>query len=316
MYFAKHETFYIRDGWLTKGLQTIQDDPRIFLLNESPEILGLGKNMVRALRFWMQATGLTIEEYEGGKRIQTCTHLGKLILEYDPYLELDGTLWLLHHHLISNKEFATTWYWFFNHFVPVRFTKRDFITRLQEWIVLQPVIEREVSKNSLSKDFNCFVRTYLPSEKEKNPEDTIDCPLTALGLIASYVERDDEGNQHTAYQLETGNPSTIHPLVFLYVLLLNQKQKREGARQVDLQSVLRETRNVGRTFNIGVTAFEDLLGQLNDKYPDSRTHLTRTGGLDQLTLPDINADEVLNIFFEEQAMTTEEVRSWSRPLTN
>ena len=62
MGFAKHETFYIREGWLFKGMEAIKKAEagghlNIFLDNDAPERLGIGQNMVRAQRFWMQATG-------------------------------------------------------------------------------------------------------------------------------------------------------------------------------------------------------------------------------------------------------------------
>src|SRR5712691_5041349 len=99
MYFAKHESFYIRDGWLYKGLRATIDDPMIFVSSDAPERLGLGKNMVRALRYWMQATGLTEEFWENRARAQHLTSLGQVILDNDPYLELEGSLWLIHHQL-------------------------------------------------------------------------------------------------------------------------------------------------------------------------------------------------------------------------
>ena len=86
MYFAKHETFHIRDGWLTKGLRTLQQDQRIFFDPEAPEKLGMGKNMVRSLRFWMQATGLTEEVRSDALTVQKPTLLGQLIHDNDPYL--------------------------------------------------------------------------------------------------------------------------------------------------------------------------------------------------------------------------------------
>ncbi len=70
MAFAKHETFYIREGWLFKGMAAIKKAeevgrlPTIFLDDNAPEVLGIGHNMVRALRFWMQATGLAEEKLE------------------------------------------------------------------------------------------------------------------------------------------------------------------------------------------------------------------------------------------------------------
>ena len=67
MPFAKHETFHIREGWLFKGMDAICRDPTIFLAKDASERLGLGKNMVRALRFWMTSTGLA-EEYQEDQR--------------------------------------------------------------------------------------------------------------------------------------------------------------------------------------------------------------------------------------------------------
>src|SRR5437667_6604624 len=74
MSFAKHETFYIREGWLFKGMAAIkkaEDDgqlPTIFLDTDAPERLGIGHNMVRSLRFWMQAIGLVEEKQEERQR--------------------------------------------------------------------------------------------------------------------------------------------------------------------------------------------------------------------------------------------------------
>jgi hypothetical protein len=101
----------------------------------------------------------------------------------------------------------------------------------------------------------------------------------------------------------------------LYVLLRAQQiGERREARQVGLQTVLREPCNVGRTFNIKPTDFEDLLSQSNDRYPQWRVQLTRTSGLDQLTLPNVQAEMVMERYYVEQADAAEEVQTWSRPL--
>jgi len=62
------------------------------------------------------------------------------------------------------------------------------------------------------------------------------------------------------------------------------------------------------------TDFEDLLSQLNDRYPQWRVQLTRTSGLDQLTLPNVPAEMVMEHYYIEQADAAEEVQPWSRPL--
>ena len=52
MGFAKHETFYIREGWLFKGMAAIKKakdygniSSTIFLDNDAPERLGIGQNV-------------------------------------------------------------------------------------------------------------------------------------------------------------------------------------------------------------------------------------------------------------------------------
>jgi hypothetical protein len=315
--FAKHETFYIRDGWLNKGIQAIEDNQNIFLDDNAPEVLGLGKNMVRSLRFWMQASGIAYEERVESRTAQILTPFGEFVKAYDPYQELDGTLWFLHHNLISNDDLTSTWYWFFNHYVPTRFTHHEFVARLQAWINTQTDEEnKKVAESSLRKDFDCLIKTYLPNQRDASPEDVLESPLTTLGLLSVYTDLDEEtGKKVRTYRMEAGSSDNIHPLVMLYVLLKTQQNgERTEARQVGLQVALREPYNVGRTFNIKPTEFEDLLSQLNDTYPECRVQLTRTGGLDQITLPGITADDVMNMYYQEQIDAADEVQTWSRPL--
>ncbi len=140
MAFAKHETFYIREGWLFKGMAAIKEaekegrPPTIFLDDDAPERLGIGQNMVRALRFWMQATGLAEEKLER-HRVQRLTPFGEQIWNCDRYLENDATLWLLHYHLASNEAYATTWYWFFNYYAPPIFDEHGCLESLHNWVI-------------------------------------------------------------------------------------------------------------------------------------------------------------------------------------
>lgn len=315
--FAKHETFYIRDGWLNKAIEAIVENPKIFLEEEAPEVLGLGKNMVRSLRYWMQASGVAEEKLAERRAAQVLTPFGRLLYQYDRYQELDGTLWFLHHHLISNPELVTTWYWFFNHYVPIRFTYHDFMERLKAWLNTQIAQEdKDIADSSFRKDFDCLLKTYMSSQRGTSPEDVLESPLITLGLVTAYQDVDDEtGKKVRAYRFESGSTDNVHPLVMLYVLLQAQQlAKRPEARQVGLQTVLREPCNVGRTFNMRPTDFEELLGRLNDRYPQWRVQLTRTGGLDQLTLPNVTPAAVMEHYYIEQADAAEEVQTWSRPL--
>lgn len=90
MKFRGHESFFIRKGWLYKGMNAIQQNPAIFTSPYAMDELGIGSNMVRSLRYWMQATGLSIEKRLPNKaqRGQYLSEIGDIIWNYDRYMEL------------------------------------------------------------------------------------------------------------------------------------------------------------------------------------------------------------------------------------
>ena len=56
MKFRAHETFFIRKGWLSKGMERVVAKGDLFVDNaENPmDVLGIGSNMVKSLRYWLQ----------------------------------------------------------------------------------------------------------------------------------------------------------------------------------------------------------------------------------------------------------------------
>src|SRR5687767_11509372 len=53
--FARHETFHPRHGWLKKGFDAALVDHRIFVQDDAAHVLGVGKNMARAIKYWCHA---------------------------------------------------------------------------------------------------------------------------------------------------------------------------------------------------------------------------------------------------------------------
>ncbi|MCB0180778.1 MAG: DUF4007 family protein [Anaerolineae bacterium] len=303
MQFAKHETFHVREGWLFKGMAAVkaaeaQDQlATIFLDKDGPERLGIGRNMVRALRYWIQATGLAEEIREQGRTIHRLSDFGEWVWENDRYLDDEATLWLIHYHLISGLDLVTTWYWFFNHYTPVTFELEVCLQSLKLWVLgEQP--DRKIAESSLRKDVQCLVRTYLANDKNKTPEELIESPLARLGLISEF-----ETDRKNRYRFQRLNSARVNPLIVLYVMVDQQLKSRAKSFQVTLNQVLREPMNVGRVFNLDTGSMADLLATLNKKYPDLSVKFERTAGLDQLTLPNIRPEELLERYVQEHIIT-------------
>ncbi len=287
MPYGKHESFHIREGWLSKGMAAIRHDPRALRSETAPIELGLGRNMVRALRFWLVATGLTQKSRSG----QRLTPFGKLVWEHDPYLEDEGTLWLIHYHLACSRDNATAWYWFFNHFAYSVFDQEIFVEELGRWAISQST-RRPVAKRTLVRDFQVLVRTYLPSQRDRSPEDLMESPLAELRLLG-MVERG-------RYCRLPADPDRIHPLILLFVLLQRHPDEPWPERQVGLTQVLREPMSAGRVFNLGTTGLLAILDRLAMRYPQWAVRLTRTAKLDRLTLPDVQPLQVLEQYYQDR----------------
>ncbi|MHB8804596.1 MAG: DUF4007 family protein, partial [Coriobacteriia bacterium] len=96
--FARHETFHLRYGWLKKGFDLAASDPEGFLAEDAAVRLGVGKNMVRAIRYWCRAFKVTAEHANPVRprvSLDVPTEFGRRLMSdqgYDPYLENPASL--------------------------------------------------------------------------------------------------------------------------------------------------------------------------------------------------------------------------------
>lgn len=275
MKFRAHDTFFIRKGWLSKGMRCVTNRPDVFVSREENpmDVLGIGTNMVKALRYWLQAVGLT-QEPSTGKRTQAITDLGKLIYENDTYIEELGSLYLLQYRLASQKEDATAWYFFFNEFSMSEFSREDYVDALQKYIKMEDG-ENSYALRSLNDDFQCIINTYLPRYKSNpdkvSPENNIDCPFGELGLI------DILNRRKKIYKKSIPASSTINPYVALAVIVDNAKERTE----IGLNEILTYPCNIGRVFNMDSIAMLDVLYRIEKL---GLIKINRTAGLDVITI--------------------------------
>lgn len=277
MKFRAHETFFIRKGWLSKGMKHIKTKPDVFISKENNpmDVLGIGSNMVKALRYWLQVTGIS-EEPNSGRRTQKFTKLGEKIFENDRYVEELGTLILLHYKLVANKDEATAWYYFFNVFNQVEFNRDEFVEELNKYIAMDG--DSLVALRSLNDDFSCIINTYV-SRLKSNPlkitaENNIDCPFGELGLI-DIVQK----GKNLRYRKSSIHPELVDPWIALSIIV---DQAGEN-KSIHLNDLLNSPSNIGKVLNLDAIT---LLEVLHNIEKIEQIKIIRTAGLDIIRILD------------------------------
>ncbi|MGB7439783.1 MAG: DUF4007 family protein [Coleofasciculaceae cyanobacterium] len=183
--FARHETFHPRFGWLKKGFDKAKQDSEIFLREDAPVRLGVGKNMVRSIRYWCSAFKVLEDDANSTSksRLSIPSELGEKLLGdqgWDPFLEDPASLWLLHWNLLKPTCEAAAWYFTFHVFRPVEFSVEELLQGLSDY---RDSLGSHIVDASLRKDISCILRMYQQGNETVFSEDSIDCPFAELGLI-------------------------------------------------------------------------------------------------------------------------------------
>lgn len=272
-----HETFPLRYGWLKKAVDaasaakcSAREKP-IFLADDAVSYFGVGKNMVASMRHWASATGMIRDEK--GRIIET-TPLGRRLFGatgVDPYMENPATAWLVHWQLGGNPR-KTTWFWGFNHYQDTVF-ERDSLVRG----IAAVAKERgwRASSTTIRSDVACFVRTYAarsPSGKSSY-EDTLESPLTELGLIRAVGRRD-------GFRFVRGRKPSLGGGVFCYALARFWSSISD-AQTLSFETLAHEPGSPGRVFLLDENELMDRLAGV-DEASDGLYRWSETAGLKQI----------------------------------
>lgn len=256
--FSGHETFHCRPFWLKKGCDFLNEKRR-FADEDAVIYLGVGKNMVTAIRYWMRAFEMANDD--------GLTRLGKDLLRdggWDPYLEDVGSLWLLHYHMVKNRH-ASIAHLIFNQ---LRDRVPEFTSKQYADFVANEV--SKASRRTVEKDFGVFVRNYRDKDREEEEVDDLGGLLADLELL-SMKKVDSE----KVYFIERKRRGTLPPKVLLYAIL---DAIPEG-RSLSL-TVMMET--VGKTFALDKDGMTDLLTEVAKTYAKKGVTFTPHAGVYEL----------------------------------
>ena len=249
--FARHETFHPRYGWFRKAYTFVAEDPHIFAKDDAPVQIGVGKNMVRAIRFWGLAAKLIEEKPESpDSRAPDLapTHLGDALFGdsgWDRYMEDPGTLWLLHWLLLAPPSRLPVWWIAFNEFHAVEFTDDDLEAVIATQ--LEAVVEwANPHKTSINKDISALLRTYAPVERSGRTgiDDILDCPFRELDLIGRSAATSGQ------YRFVLGAKSSLPSEILAYAALDYISRTYIGGTTATLNRLAHESGAPGKAFKL------------------------------------------------------------------
>lgn len=311
--FARHETFHPRYGWFRKAYAFAAKDPGIFTRADAPVQIGVGKNMVRAIRFWGLAAKL-IERDSATRRGSdfTPTSLGHGLFNeagWDRYMEDPGTLWLLHWLLLAPRSLLPVWWLAFNEFDAVEFTFDD----LEAAVILQLQVATNWTPphpTSIRKDVSALLRTYAPAEQSGRMgiDDVLDCPLRELNLIGRSAATD-------RYRFATDAKPTLPPAILAYAALDYLARTNTGGNTATVSRLAHEPGSPGKVFKLTEA---ELLAALEPAVESwDVLELVSTTGSTQISWsaePGGIANEVLDRYYRDTTSSVRDHRESAVPM--
>lgn len=203
--FAGHESFHCKALWLKKGYDFILDN-NCFNAPDAVIKLGVGKNMVSAIRYWLRSFGMIRND----KITPIADYLFNDENGKDKFTEDINTLWLLHYHLIKS-DYASIYHLIFLDFQ--REHKEFDKDQLLQFIKRKcnvPEQKNVYNENSVKKDIRVFLQNYV-MPTSLNVLEEFSSLLINLRLIQSMSSK--------MYCFTETKETSIDPTIILYSLI-------------------------------------------------------------------------------------------------
>jgi Protein of unknown function (DUF4007) len=287
--FSGHETFPCRYAWLPKAFSALKRNDRLFADEEEAMIaLGVGKNMVRAIRFWVDAIGVARPVKGGGAH--EITDFGETIFApgaSDPFLEDVRTLWLIHWQLATNvQQPLFAWHYLLNQWQHPEIGRHLVLQAFAKEAVR---LDRDLSRVTLEQHFDTFLHSYVPTRSRKGEvqEDNLDCPLVELELIQKVGERKlESGGREMIYAFRREEKPEITPGLFAYCVGDFWEKCRSMEQTLSFRDVSVAPGSPGQVFKLPEadvrqrleTIEEDSGGQFSYRESASLQQLSRVKG--------------------------------------
>lgn len=279
-----HETFVLREGWLNKGLRAVATVDKVFSVNYGADVLGVGSNMAKSIRYWMKAGGYLDDSNKSDIKL---SGIGQLIYDNDQYLEDDFALWIFHVNLALNKDYATSWYLFFNEIEADEFTREELSELLRSQII-RMTGDDNVSERSIRDDATALINMYVREKIENyDPEDKKISPFARLGLVKK------SGNR---YQKTQPLAEELDELVVFY--LIQKHFTESGETGVSIDKLLHAPKLAGKVLHLKRVMLNEYLDSLAMQ---DYIIVNRTAGLDMVyQKSELTPDTIIKRYYKKR----------------
>lgn len=299
--FARHETFHPRYGWFRKAYATAAAKEHGFTAEDAPVAIGVGKNMVRSIKFWgLAAKIITSDPEPANKRSPDMipTRFGHSLFGpdgWDPYMEDPGTVWLLHWMLLARRSMLPVWWLAFNELHAVNFDDEMLAGAITAQIEAAGTWSMP-HHSAVEKDVSALLRTYAPAVRTSRTslDDLLDCPMRELGLI---VRSAATGN----HRFVLGRKPTLPDEIVTAAVLDYLSRCRQNGHTITLAHLANEPGSPGRAFRLGEQDLHSALDRVARKQP--AMELLTTSGAQQMAWKTAAAEiaiAVLNDYYDIQ----------------
>lgn len=273
--FSGHESFPCKSLWLKKGYDYDEDNGDF---NDPLAVvkLGVGKNMVGAIRYWFKAFGLNRDSQTRWLADFMFGEQGR-----DPYMEDAGTLWLLHYLLVSTGE-ATLYQWFFTDFQRKKkqFKRSDVVSYVKARMLDAGKLS-QFNENTVAKDVGVLLQNYCAPRNAKNNEDYSSL-LLDLNLLVSA------GKDEYAFNEE--GRSQLPPDIFFFTVLME--------KGTDTSVTFEDTlRRIGLVYCMTELDIINCMKQIAEKYSDFVVYSDMAGVRQLLFTKDVEPAEILRRYY-------------------
>ena len=278
--FSGHQTFAFRYGWLEKGVRGVAEHPDLFFRDDALVLLGVGKNMVESIRHWCQVSQLVeldpSDKKNSARGLQPTEIARHLLLNgaWDPFLEDDASLWLIHWLIATNPVIGTAWQLLFSRFNRPDFTRAEITNYIHDFAAKEGL---KVSDSVIARDIDCLIRTYVAGagpKKQAVVEESFACPLLQLNLIQPSPDGE-------LYRFAIGPKPSLPSSMFAYALHDHFGRRQNRTETMSIQECLYGEASPGQVFKLDENSLIEYVEDLEDTMGGSII-LDETAGLKQI----------------------------------